>query len=68
MSSADQITSLRGTSLCKENKCETCICRLSCSFVLLEKNLEVVAMILGVPTQELFPTLEFHKYIIGGKE
>lgn len=60
----NEIASLRGTSFCAESECNSCISRLSCSFVLLETNLEVVATCLGTPLQELFPALEFHKSVI----
>ena len=57
-------TSLVGTSICKDTNCIDCLCRLSCSFTLLEKNLEVVAEILKAPIEELFPALAFHKFVI----
>lgn len=55
---------LVGTSLCKDTKCIDCLCRLNCSFTLLEKNLELIAEILKAPIEELFPSLAFHKLVI----
>ena len=58
---------LMGTSICKDTECRNCLCRLSCSFALLAKNLEVVAEILKAPVEELFPALAFHKLTIEGE-
>lgn len=60
-------TSLMGTSICRDTKCIECICRLSCSWNFLSKNLEVVAEIFSVPVEELFPARAFHKLIIEGE-
>lgn len=57
---------LMGTSICKDTQCLDCLCRLSCSYTLLHKNLEVVAEILHSSVEELFPALAFHKLIIEG--
>lgn len=58
---------LIGTSICKDTECINCLCRLSCSFILLTTNLKVVAEVLKTPMEELFPALAFHKLIIEGK-
>ena len=61
------IKTLKGTSLCKESDCISCISRLSCSLVCLINDITVVSKILNVSIEELFPSLEFHKSVISGE-
>ena len=61
------VKTFKGTSLCKESGCITCISKLSCSLECLLNDIIVVSKILNTPIEELFPSLEFHKSIINGK-
>ena len=61
------MTTLIGTSICKDTQCIDCLCRLRCSFTLLTANLKIVADTLKAPIEELFPALAFHKLIIEGE-